>query len=304
MTRSHRWLLAIATGTAVLGACTSSNGSASRAPKGDCPSAPVRVVVSVDQWGDIASRLAGDCGSVTTIFKSSSADPHDYEPTPAETAEFTGAKLVVVNGLDYDPWADKAVATLGARPAVVNAGRVVGLTNGDNPHIWYGPRMVYRVADAITAELEQLRPADAAYFRQRHTAWRRSMRPYDAEIATIKAAATGTSYAATEGVFTYMATAVGLTNRTPPGYESATANGSEPSPGDLHAFEQALADGRIAVLIDNTQTQGAIPDQIRIEAKRARVPVVPVTESVPPRVPTFLSWQLSQLKDLARAVAR
>jgi zinc/manganese transport system substrate-binding protein len=304
MTRSHRWLLAIATGTAVLGACTSSNGGASRTPKGDCPSAPVPVVVSVDQWGDIASRLAGDCGAVTTIFKSSSADPHDYEPTPAETAEFTGAKLVVVNGLDYDPWADKAVGTLDAAPVVVNAGRVVGLTNGANPHIWYGPQFVYQVADAITARLEQLRPEDAAYFRRRHTAWRTSMRPYDAEIATIRHAATGTTYAATEGIFAYMARAVGLTDRTPPGYESATANESEPSPGDLHSFEQALADQKVAVLIDNTQTQGAIPDQIRTEAKRAGVPVVPVTESVPPRFRTFVAWQLSQLKDLAMAVGR
>ena len=47
-----------------------------------------------------------------TIFKSSSADPHDYEPTPAEMAKFTGAKPFAVNGLDYDPWAGKAVGTL------------------------------------------------------------------------------------------------------------------------------------------------------------------------------------------------
>ncbi len=305
MTRSRRWLLALATGTLVLGACTtSSNGGASRTPKGDCPTAPVPVVVSVDQWGDMTSRLAGDCGAVTTIFKSSSADPHDYEPTPAETAEFTGAKLVVVNGLDYDPWADRAVATLDTAPVVVNAGRVVGLRNGDNPHLWYGPDIVSRVADAITAKLERLRPADAAYFRARHTAWRASMRPYEAEIAAIRVAARGKSYAATEGIFAYMANALGLTDRTPPGYASATANGSEPSPGDLHAFEQELARGRIAVLIDNTQTQGAIPDQLRADAKRADVPVVPVTESVPPRFRTFVAWQLSQLKDLARAVGR
>ena len=302
MTRSHRWPVAIATATLVLGACTSSNGGASRTPKGDCPTAPVPVVVSVDQWGDIVRRLAGDCGAVTTIFTSSSADPHDYEPTPAETAEFTGAKLVVVNGLDYDPWADKAVATLDTAPVVVNAGRVVGLKNGDNPHLWYGPEMVYRVADAVTAKLERLRPADAAYFRARHTEWRTSMRPYDAEIATIRAAASGRAYAATEGIFAYMAKAVGLTDRTPPGYASAIANESDPAPGDLHAFEETIAGGRIAVLIDNTQTQGAIPDQIRADARRAGVPVVRVTESVPPRFRTFLAWQLGQLRDLARAV--
>ena len=112
---------------------------ASSQPKGDCPTTAIPVVVSVDQWGDIVDQLAGDCGDVTTVFKSTSADPHDYEPTPADNAKFTGAKLVVENGLDYDPWADKAVATLDTKPAVVNGGKVVGLENGDNPHIWYGP---------------------------------------------------------------------------------------------------------------------------------------------------------------------
>ena len=96
-------------GGLALAACSSGASSPTSASKGDCPTAPLAVVVSVDQWGDIVDQLAGDCGEVTTIIKSSSADPHDYEPTPADHAKFTGAELVVVNGLDYDPWADKAV---------------------------------------------------------------------------------------------------------------------------------------------------------------------------------------------------
>src|SRR4051812_40388448 len=90
-------MLAVSVGVLVVGGCGSSDMSGGGA-RGACPTAPIPVVVSVDQWGDIVSRLAGDCGAVTTIFKSSSADPHDYELTPADAAKFTGAKLVVVNG--------------------------------------------------------------------------------------------------------------------------------------------------------------------------------------------------------------
>ena len=287
----------------VLGACSASTGdAASSKPKGDCPTAPVPVVVSVDQWGDIVGQLAGDCGSVTTVFKSSSADPHDYEPTPADTAEFTGAKLVVVNGLDYDPWADKAVATLDTKPAVVNGGKVVGLENGDNPHIWYGPSYVEKIADAVTAKLKQLQPKDASYFDRRRTAWRTSMAPYDAAIARIKPAAVGKTYGATEGIFDYMAKALGLSNETPTGYQRATANESDPAPGDVNDFEQALAHKKMTVLIYNTQTQGAVPEQVRSKAEAAKVPVVNVTESVPPKFSTFEAWQVSQLKDLGTAL--
>jgi zinc/manganese transport system substrate-binding protein len=99
-----------------------------------------------------------------------------------------------------------------------------------------------------------------------------------------------------------MAHAVGLVNETPPGYRRATANGSDPAPGDVHDFQQALADGRMAVLVFNTQTEGAIPDQARREAETARVPVVDVTETVPTGARSFVSWQVGQLRRLAAAL--
>jgi zinc/manganese transport system substrate-binding protein len=304
MVRVRFGVSAVLLGALALGACSSasSDSVAGTTPKGDCPTAPVPVVVSVDQWGDIVDQLAGDCGNVTTIFKSSAADPHDYEPTAADNVKFTGAKLVVVNGLDYDPWADKVVATLDEKPAVVNGGEVLGLENGDNPHIWYGPDYVSKIADAVTAELKQLQPDDARYFDQRHDAWRTSMQPYGAEIAKIKTAAAGKSYGATEGIFEYMANAVGLTNETPDGYQRATANESDPAPGDINEFEQALANDEMTVLIYNTQTEGAILEHVRTKAEAANIPVVNVTESVPPDFKTFEAWQTSQLEDLAAAL--
>jgi zinc/manganese transport system substrate-binding protein len=299
---SHAAAVIVVAAVALTACGSSDEGASSSAPKGDCPTAAVPVVVSVDQWGDIVDQLAGDCGDVTTVFNSSSADPHDYEPTPADNAKFTGAKLVVENGLDYDPWADKAVATLDTKPVVVNGGKVVGLENGDNPHIWYGPDYVYRIADTVTAKLERLAPKAAAYFEQRNQSWHASMAPYDAEIAKIKPVAAGKTYGATEGIFDYMAQSLGLTNDTPAGYQRATANESDPSPGDLNGFERALADDEVGVLIYNTQTEGAIPEQVRSQAEASHVPVVDVTESVPPKFSTFVAWQVSQLKDLATAL--
>ena len=166
MMRARLGVVAVVIGVLMLVACgsTDSGGAASGAPQGNCPTAALPVVVSVDQWGDIVDQLAGDCGDVTTIFKSSSADPHDYEPTPADTAKFTGAKLVVVNGLDYDPWADKAVATLDTKPAVVNGGKVVAVEQATTRTSGTGPTYVYKIADAVTAELKQLEPKDASYF--------------------------------------------------------------------------------------------------------------------------------------------
>ena len=157
--------------TACGGASEGADDGAAEA-RSDCPAAAGPVVVSVDQWGDIVEQLAGDCADVTTIIKSSSADPHDYEPTPADIASFNDAKLVVVNGLDYDPWADKAVARARhqARRSS-NAGDVVGQTEGDNPHVWYGPDYVYEVADAVTTELKSSCRTRPDTSTEQHSAW-------------------------------------------------------------------------------------------------------------------------------------
>jgi zinc/manganese transport system substrate-binding protein len=267
-----------------------------------CPTAPVAVVVSVDQWGDIASQLGGACATVKTVLASSSVDPHDYEPSPADAALFTGAKLVVVNGADYDHWATELAATSASSAPVINAAEVTSTPEGANPHLWYSPSAVTRVADALTAELSKLDPEAATYFSGRRTAFSATLQPYTSLIAKIRTSSVGKSYAATEGVFDYQASALGLVNRTPQGYRQAAANESDPSPADIEAFRTVLASRQIDVLIYNTQTEGSIPEQIRTAAEQAGVPVVEVTETVPPGQTSFVGWQDKQLTALGEAL--
>ncbi|MFM8598279.1 MAG: metal ABC transporter solute-binding protein, Zn/Mn family [Mycobacterium sp.] len=279
-----------------------STTAAASPPSGTCPSAPVDVVVSVDQWGDIVTELGGACTAVKTVLASSSVDPHDYEPAPAEAASFSGARLIVVNGADYDHWATDLAATAAPAAPVVDAAAVTGTEDGANPHLWYKPSAVTAVADAVTAELSRIDPAAAGYFAERRSAFTTTMQPYSDLIAKIKAAAAGRSYAATESIFDYQAQALGLVNKTPQGYARAAAAEAEPSPADIDAFRNALSNREIDVLVFNTQTEGSIPEQIRITAEQNGVPVVNMTETVPPGETTFAGWQEGQLKALAKAL--
>ncbi|MCX6431400.1 MAG: zinc ABC transporter substrate-binding protein, partial [Actinobacteria bacterium] len=267
-----------------------------------CPTAPVPVVVSVDQWGDIVRQLGGACAEVTIVVAGTSIDPHDYEPTTGDIAKFTGARLVVVNGADYDPWAERAVEALPAAPTVIDAAEVNGVEGGVNPHLWYSPDYVEATAAAVTAALKDAAPAASSYFDTQAAAWQDSMKPYFAQIAAVKSAASGATYGATESVFDYMAQACGLVNTTPQGYQNTAAAESDPAPGDVLAFNTALTDGTMQVLIYNTQTEGAIPEQINATATQAGVPIVDVTETVAPGFTTFADWQISQLQALATAL--
>ena len=152
-------------------------------------------------------------------------------------------------------------------------------------------------AAMVEASLRRYRPFDV---QRRYSP--DELEPYDATIASIKANATGKTYAATEGVFDYMATAVGLQDRTPSGYAAAARNETDPSPADLDAFLKLLDAKGVSVLIYNTQTEGTVPEQLRAAAESAGVPVVDVTETVAPGAKSFEAWQVDQLSSLAKAL--
>lgn len=271
-------------------------------PKGDCPVTPLDVVVTVGAWSDPTAKLAGDCARVTTIAGSRS-DPHEFEPSPADLEALRTADLVVVNGLGYDSWADDAVAALDAAPPVVDAGEVVGLADGANPHIWYSAEYVFAVGTQVTSQLSNLAPEAAEYLAQRSVGWTEQLNRYRAELAKVADAHPAATYAATEPVADLLATAAGLTDATPTGYRDAALNETEPSPADLAAFVTLIESGNLGVLVVNTQTEGPSVDRLREAAEQSDVAIVEVTEA-PPSGTGFVAWQLAQIEALSDALSK
>jgi zinc/manganese transport system substrate-binding protein len=211
----------------------------------------------------------------------------------------------VLNGAGYDEWADDALAALDREPVVVDAASVAGIADhgDDDPHLWYDPEILALTAEAVSGALADLSPDAVDYFDHQLLAWQEELQPYSAAVAELRSTAAGAGVAATETVFDRMSAAVGLVDVTPAGYRRAGDHGSEPSPGDVSAFEAALADGRVDVLIHNTQTGGSVPEQLRAAAEDADVPVVEVTEAPADTDSSFVAWQLDQLSELTDALA-
>jgi zinc/manganese transport system substrate-binding protein len=310
LSRARTTVVPVALATLLLAGCSDAgkqpvNGAAVASGDPDaCPGEVVDVVVSVGQWGDVVRQVAGDCANVTTIVASGAVDPHDFEAGTADLAAFSDADLVVVNGADYDHWAEDAVATLDPEPALLRAADLVAEPAGDaDPHLWYEPEVVHAMGPAVADALTEVSPDVADYVQERAAAWQSDLRRYTDAVLALGSAVSGRTYAATESVFDRTAAAVGLVNVTPEGYRRAVSNDSEPAPGELAAFETALADGSVDVLIYNTQTSGSVPEQLRAAAEDAGVPVVEVTESPSDGNGSFVAWQLAQLSALSDALS-
>ena len=264
----------------------------------------VQVAASINAWGSILGQLGGDAVKSKSIITNPDTDPHDYEPTPADARIIDGSQLFVENGIGYDTWAAK---TLAASPddkrQVIDVGKLVGIPDGGNPHRWYSPDDVEKVADAITADLKKLDPADAAYFDAQRTKFDQvGLAEYHAAIANIKATYSGTPVGASESIFAPLSDALGLKLLTPPSFLEAISEGTDPSAADKATIDDQIKNGKIKVYVFNSQN--STPDvaaQVKA-AKAAGIGVSEVTETLSPATASFQQWQVSQLDALASAL--
>ena len=85
-----------------------------------------------------------------------------------------------------------------------------------------------------------------------------------------------------------------LTVVTPPGFAAAIENGNDPSPGDSAEMFQLITGRKAKVLLYNAQATSPVTQQVRALARQSGVPVVPVTETMPPAYRSYQAWQLAQ----------
>jgi zinc/manganese transport system substrate-binding protein len=264
--------------------------------------APLNIVAAENFYGDIARQLGGGAVAVTSILSNPDQDPHEFEASPSTARALAGARLVIYNGADYDPWAEKLLSASPsqAREVIVVA-RLVHKKAGDNPHLWYEPGTMPALAADLAASLARLDPAHRTEFARGLATFRQSLTPLDHKIAELRRKYAGTKVTATEPVFGYMATALGLDMRNP-GFQLAVMNDTEPSAADIANFEKDLRTRTVKVLIYNSQTSDALTRRMRAIATASGVPVVGVSETEPGGK-DYQEWMISQLDALGRALA-
>jgi zinc/manganese transport system substrate-binding protein len=266
---------------------------------------PVQIVAAENFWGSIAAQVGGDRVKVTSIINNPDTDPHDYEPKPADARLLARAQYVIVNGVGYDPWANKLVeANPNPGRKVLDIGTLVGKQAGDNPHLWYNPNYVLKVVDRVTADLKAIDPEDAAYYDQERAEFLTTgLKDYKATIAAIRKRYAGTPVGSTESIFAYLAEPLGLKLITPSQFMNAIAEGEEPSVADKAVVDQQLTGQQIKLLVFNSQNATPDTDALKRKAEQNKIPIVPITETPPPKA-TFQEWQTVQLKALQQALAK
>jgi zinc/manganese transport system substrate-binding protein len=262
----------------------------------------ITVVAAENFYGDIARQIGGDRVAVSSIMNNLEQDPHLFETTPGIVRQLVGAQIVILNGADYDPWMDKLLAAAPrAGRVVINAAQLTGRKAGDNPHLWYDPVTMPAVSKALAAAFAKADAAHAADYAARLQTVLASLDRLAQRVTQMKAKHAGTPVTATEPVFGPMAEALGLTMRNQR-FQLAMMNDTEPSARDVAAFEDDLKQRKVKALFYNSQVSEKLTERLREIARKSKVPVVGVTETMPANM-TFQDWVLGELDALDKALS-
>jgi zinc/manganese transport system substrate-binding protein len=262
----------------------------------------IAVVAAENFYGDVAQQIGGDRVSVVSILSNPDQDPHLFETSPSVVREIEASQVIIYNGADYDPWMARLLeVTPKPGRVVIVAADLIRKKAGGNPHLWYDPATMPAVAKELAAALSTADPADADHYMAGLRAFLASLQPLNDKITQLRDQYGGTTVAATEPVFGYMAAALNLT-MLERRFQLSIMNNTEPSAADLVAFESDLKMHKVRVLFYNRQASDKIVQHLVDIARASNIPVVGVTETCPPNL-SYQNWMLSELEKTEAALA-
>ena len=268
-------------------ACANKKEAASQSDK-------ISIVTTTNVYSDIAKNIVGKYGTATAIIDKSSVDPHDFDPTTAGAKKLTKANIIVANGLGYDSWMNKLAKSVNKKPVLVGED-LMGLKNGDNPHIWYNLNMPTKYVDYLVKRLSKLDKKHAAYFKANGKKYLAKVDKIKKLVKTDKS--NKKPVFVSEPVFDYALKEAGYKIGDKE-FEEAIENGTDPSPKMINKMNTDIKEKKIAFFVNNTQASSSTVKSFVKLAKKNGVPVLNVRETIPNHT-TYLTWMKENYQNLA-----
>lgn len=235
------------------------------------------VVASFSILGDVVNEIGGERVAVRTLV-GPNGDAHVYQPTPADARALAQAKLVVVNGLDFESWMPRLLRSSGTKAPVIAASDGIAVlaaeeehdhaahdhkhdhkhNHGHNhhhhgpndPHAWHDVEAVKIYARNIAAGLSAADPAGAAFYAENAARYTAELDALQAEIkaAFAEVPKQDRRIITSHDAFGYLARAHDLEILSPVGISTE----DEPTPADLARLIAQVREERVrAVFVEN-----------------------------------------------------
>lgn len=214
------------------------------------------VVTSFSILADMVHQVGGEHIQITNMV-GPDADAHTYEPTPDDAKALLKAKLIIKNGLGFEPWLDRLVTSTETKSPVISASHGViprsldedGETIPD-PHAWHNLANTELYIANITKALIVADPANKSDYQ-------RNSQTYLKQIYTLLAEAKAKLGSLPPGnrkivtshdAFGYLGQAYGIDFMAPQGLSTER----EPSAAEVAALIKQIRQAKVkAVFMEN-----------------------------------------------------
>ena len=162
---------------------------------GNDDEAQIAVVATSTMITDWAGQVGGDAVRLVGILDPG-ADPHVYEPVPADSVALEEADIIFYNGYNLEPNLIRLMESIGNQGRKVAVGEIINPLDFEyegqrepDPHVWGDVENVVQMVGLIRDELVQLDPENEGKYTQNAGAYMAELNQLnswiEAQIATI-----------------------------------------------------------------------------------------------------------------------
>ncbi|MDX9671909.1 MULTISPECIES: metal ABC transporter substrate-binding protein [unclassified Pseudomonas] len=214
------------------------------------------VVTSFSILADMVHQVGGEHIQITNMV-GPDADAHTYEPTPDDAKALLKAKLIIKNGLGFEPWLDRLVTSTGTQARLISASHGVIPRSLDedgdtipDPHAWHNLANTELYIANITKALIAADPANKADYQRNSQTYLKQIYALLAEAkAQLGSLPPGNRKIVTShDAFGYLGQAYGIDFMAPQGLSTER----EPSAAEVAALIKQIRQAKVkAVFMEN-----------------------------------------------------
>lgn len=253
------------------------------------------VIASIPPLADFVTQVGGERVEVVTMVPPGS-NPHLYEPTAAQMAGVSRARLLVLNGAGLEFWASQVIdAAQNPNLKVLTLSEGMTLIGGadhPNPHLWLSPKRAMKYVERIRDALIEVDPEGKEVYQANAAHYLEELKALDAEIEEAVA------HFRTRQVIIYPAWAYFLQDYglTAAAYVEPYP-GKEPSPEYIAQVVETVKRTGAKAVFTRTQFPPKAADTIAAETGAQLLPLDPLG-GVPPREHylDLMRWNLKQFQ--------
>ncbi len=227
--------------------------------------AKMQVVTSFRPFTLLVAPVAGDDAQITQVLPPG-ADPHDYEPTPADAIKMQDAKVFFYDGPFLEPWG--ATLPRSANPDIkvvsfadaVPPGAIERMKaahsgfpdTSQDPHLWLSPKLALYFVTYAAAQLSDADPAHSSDYQANAKAFEGRLQKLDGDYQSGLANCTTRTLLTSHAFLDYVAadynlTAISIAGLSPDAEPSIAQMGS--------VLNESRAAGVMGVLAEPDESQ-------------------------------------------------